>query len=57
LGFRRGLASTAALLLSGAARSEDDVGDETAADGVHFYGKLAAGRHEARGEAGDWQIR
>jgi len=24
---------------------------------VHFYGKLAAGRHEARSEAGDWQIR
>ena len=24
---------------------------------VHFYGKLAAGRYEARGEGGDWQIR
>jgi hypothetical protein len=24
---------------------------------VHFYGKLAAGRHEARSKAGDWQIR
>ena len=24
---------------------------------VHFYGKLAAGRYEARSENGDWQIR
>jgi spore coat protein H len=24
---------------------------------VHFYGKLAAGRHEARSEGGDWEIR
>ncbi|HEX9575728.1 MAG TPA: hypothetical protein VF994_16655 [Myxococcales bacterium] len=24
---------------------------------VHFYGKLAAGRYEARGEGGDWEIR
>jgi hypothetical protein len=24
---------------------------------VHFYGKLAAGRYEARSEGGDWEIR